>query len=143
MIPQKVALTAAAICLTAALGHAGEFTVSPTSLQFSASDRVATLTVMSSGPEIASGQVRVLRWYNEGGRNDLEPTREVTASPPSLHLGANQEVTIRLLRKSKGPVRGQECYRVLIDKFPDLNPTNPQVTFTIRQSVPLCFGTKP
>jgi fimbrial chaperone protein len=143
VIKHRVALTVATIYLSTALSHAGEFTVSPTSLQLSAKDRVATLTVMSSGPEIASGQVRVLRWYNEGGRNDLEPTREMTASPPSLHLGANQEVTIRLLRKSKGPVRGQECYRVLIDKFPDLNSNSPQVTFTIRQSVPLCFGINP
>jgi fimbrial chaperone protein len=143
VIQRRVALSVATIWLSAALAHAGEFTVSPTALQLSANDRVATLTVMSSGPEIASGQVRVLRWYNAGGRNDLEPTREVTASPPSLHLGANQEVTIRLLRKSKGPVQGYECYRVLIDKFPDTTANSPQVTFTIRQSVPLCFGTKP
>lgn len=136
-------LAGSALAFGAGCGNAADFSVSPTSLAVGATERIAALTVMSGGPGKARGQVRVMRWYNQGGRSDLEPTRDVTASPPSLQLGANQEVTIRLLRKSSKPVRGQECYRVLIDILPNLEGSNPQVSFTVRHSVPLCFGAKP
>ena len=128
---------------SAAAVAADEFSVSPTKLRVPATERVATLTVMSSGSGVSEGQVRVMRWHNENGRNDLEPTRDVTASPPSMRMKPNQEITIRLVRKSKKPVRGEECYRVLIDKLPKPVGDEPQVAFTVRQSVPLCFGAKP
>lgn len=128
---------------SAAAVAADEFSVSPTQLRVPATERVATLTVMSSGSGVAVGQVRVMRWHNENGRNDLEPTRDVTASPPSLQMNANQEITIRLVRKSKKPLRSEECYRVLIDKLPNFSGDEPQVAFTVRHSVPLCFEAKP
>jgi fimbrial chaperone protein len=140
---RTLCLAGCALALIANLGAAADLSVSPTSLALGASERIAALTVMSGGPERARGQVRVMRWHNQGGRNDLEPTREVTASPPSLNLAAQQEITIRLLRKSNRPVRGQECYRVLIDILPDLTRDRPLVSFTVRHSVPLCFGKKP
>lgn len=127
----------------ATVATADEFSVSPTQLRVPATERVATLTVMSSGSGVSDGQVRVMRWHNENGRNELEPTRDVTASPPSMRMKGNQEITIRLVRKSKKPVRGEECYRVLIDKLPKAAGSEPQVAFTVRQSVPLCFGAKP
>lgn len=132
-----------ALVLGAGYSNAADFSVSPTSLMLGATERAAALTLMSGGPEKARGQVRVMRWYNQGGRNDLEPTRDVTASPPSLQLGPNQEVTVRLLRKANKPVRGQECYRVLIDILPNPAGNDPKVSFTVRHSVPLCFGAKP
>lgn len=92
---------------------------------------------------MSDGQVRVMRWHNENGRNDLELTRDVTASPPSMRMKGSQEITIRLVRKSKKPVRGEECYRVLIDKLPKPAGDEPQIAFTVRQSVPLCFGGTP
>jgi fimbrial chaperone protein len=85
----------------------------------------------------------VLRWRNENGRNDLERTREVTASPPSMRMETGQEMTIRLVRRSKAPVVGQECYRVLVDKLPNVKAVGQKVAFTVRHSVPLCFGTLP
>lgn len=136
-------LALAALLLGAGPGIADEFSVSPTKLRVAATERTATLTVMSGGPGASEGQVRVMRWYNDNGRNELAPTRDVTASPPSMHMKANQEITIRLVRKSKTAVQGQECYRVLIDKLPNLAAKGQQVAFTVRQSVPLCFGTAP
>lgn len=129
------------VALTAGTAtQADEFSVSPTRIRVGASERVATLTVTSSGSGTSNGQVRVVRWHNANGRNDLEPTREVTASPPSMRMLPGQEITIRLVRRSKRPVRGEECYRVLIDKLPDVGGDQPQIAFTVRQSVPLCFG---
>ena len=82
-----------------------------------------------------------MRWLRDGGQNKLIATRDVVASPPALRMKANQEITIRLIRTTTRPVRGQECYRVLVDQLPGPRQKNHAVKFTIRQSVPLCFGT--
>ena len=115
--------------------------VSPTSLQVAADVRSATVTVKVSGPGESLGQVRVMRWLRDGGEGKLVATRDVVASPPALRMKPNQEITIRLVRTAKTPVRGQECYRILIDQLPNLSPNRLSLSFAIRLSVPLCFGT--
>lgn len=118
---------------------AGEFTVSPTSMKVQAPMQTAELTVATGNRSNAVGQVRVMRWTKSGGRDVLSSTRQVVASPPVLRMAANRETTIRLVRTSKAPVRGQECYRVLVDQLPQSGGNGAQVAFTIRHSVPLCF----
>lgn len=124
----------------AGVAFAEGFSVSPTSLKVPAGVQMTTLTVKESGPGEALGQVRVMRWLRGNGQNKLVATRDVVASPPALHMKPNQEITIRLIRTTTRPVRGQECYRVLVDQLPGASQKNQVVKFTIRQSVPLCFG---
>jgi len=125
----------------AGAAFAESFSVSPTSLRVPAEVQATTLTVKSTGPGAAMGQVRVMRWLRDGGRNTLVPTRDVVASPPALRMQPNQEVTVRLVRRAGGAVTGQECYRVLVDQLPGASQDAQVVKFTFRHSVPLCFGT--
>ncbi len=136
----RAAVVLVAIALTGP-AMANDFTVSPTSMNVPAGNQVATLTVKAGGPGMTFGQVRVVRWLRDGGRNDLVATRDVVASPPALRMKPDQELTIRLVRTSKKAVRGQECYRVLVDQLPGKTQNNQVVKFTVRHSVPLCFGT--
>ena len=138
-------LRVGAIVLAVTLGltgvaHANDFTVSPTSITVAPGSQVATLTVKSGGPGTSMGQVRVMRWVRDGGDGVLEPTRDVVASPPSLQMAPDQELTIRLVRTITTQVVGEECYRVLVDQLPGASQQGQTVTFTIRHSVPLCFG---
>lgn len=130
----------AAICGLAGAAQAEDFTVSPTSITVAPGDQVATLTVKSGGPGLSVGQVRVMRWMRDGGAGTLEPTRNVVASPPSLQMAPDQELTIRLVRTVTTAVVGEECYRILVDQLPGRAQQGQTVTFTIRHSVPLCFG---
>ena len=52
-----------------------------------------------------------------------------------MHRKANQEITIRLVRKSKTALQGQECCPVLIDKLPNKTASGEQVAITIPHSV--------
>ncbi|MDR7126718.1 fimbria/pilus periplasmic chaperone [Pseudotabrizicola sp. 4114] len=119
---------------------ANEFTVSPTSIKVAAGTKTATLTVKAGGPGATLGQVRVMRWHRDGGKNRLTATRDVVASPPAMRMAPNQELTIRLVRTAKSAVRGEECYRVLVDQLPGSSQQDQVVKFTVRHSVPLCFG---
>jgi fimbrial chaperone protein len=119
---------------------AGDFTVSPTSIMVAPGQQVATLTVTAGGPGASLGQVRVMRWFRDGGDGRLEPTRDVLASPPALRMAPNQELTIRLVRTAKTKVQSEECYRVLVDQLPGASQLGQLVKFTFRHSVPVCFG---
>lgn len=119
---------------------ADDFTVSPTSIRVAAGNQVATLTVKAGGPGVTFGQVRVMRWMRDGGEGNLLATRDVVASPPALQMAPDQELTIRLVRTIETPIRGEECYRVLVDQLPGDSQADQTVKFTIRHSVPLCFG---
>ena len=115
------------------------FTISPTSINVAPGNQVATLTVKSD-EHGTSGQVRVMRWLRDGGAGTLQPTRDVVASPPAMQMAPGQELTIRLVRTTTTPVVGEECYRVLVDQLPGASQEGQAVMFTIRHSVPLCFG---
>lgn len=121
-------------------GLANSLTVSPTSIKAPASAQTATVTVRSGNQGIAHGQVRVYRSTKVGRGEQLSATRDVVVSPPAFRLSGNQETTFRLMRQSNAPVKGQECYRVLIDQLPDPSQKGVAVNFTIRHSIPLCFG---
>jgi fimbrial chaperone protein len=133
------------VALLATLGLTGlalanGLSVSPTTLRVEPGIMVATLVVKSGGPGASLGQVRVMRWHRDEGAGRLEPTRDVVASPPALQMAPNQEMTIRLVRVAAGPVHGEECYRVLVDQLPSAREGGQMVGFTLRHSVPLCFG---
>lgn len=121
-------------------GHANDFTVSPTSIRVAPGQQVATLTVKAGGPGATRGQVRVMRWFRDGGDGRLAATRDVVASPPALRMAPNQELTIRLVRTVKTKVGKEECYRVLLDQLPGESQKGQLVKFTVRHSVPVCFG---
>jgi fimbrial chaperone protein len=135
-------MTAALVAMVSfsSTAFADDFTVSPTSIRVAPGNQVATLTVKAGGPGVTFGQVRVMRWMRDGGDDNLLATRDVVASPPALQMAPDQELTIRLVRSIETPIRGEECYRVLVDQLPGDSQAGQTVKFTIRHSVPLCFG---
>jgi len=137
-----IAMTAALVAMVSfsSTAFADDFTVSPTSIRVAPGNQVATLTVKAGGPGVTFGQVRVMRWMRDGGDDNLLATRDVVASPPALQMAPDQELTIRLVRSIETPIRGEECYRVLVDQLPGDSQAGQTVKFTIRHSVPLCFG---
>ena len=137
-----VPMAAAAIltqCIFSGFAAAGSLTATPTSLAVTAPAATATLTVSGKGEGKTSGQVRVVRWIQEEGREKLVPTRDVVASPPALRLDPDKNLTVRLVRTSKTPVQGEECYRVLLDQLPGADQDALAVKFALRHSIPLCF----
>lgn len=133
-----IGLTCTLLLASGALANG--FTVSPTSIRVALGNQVATLTVKAGGPGVTFGQVRVMRWMRDGGDDNLLATRDVVASPPALQMAPGQELTIRLVRTIETLIRGEECYRVLVDQLPGTSQDGQKVKFTIRHSVPLCFG---
>lgn len=129
----------AGLLLLSQQADAGSLSASPTTLSVTAPGGTATLSVSGKGDGSTAGQVRVMRWLQTDGAEQLVPTRDVVASPPALRLEPGRQLTVRLVRTAKNPVIGEECYRVLVDQLPGAEQDQIAVKFTIRHSIPLCF----
>lgn len=141
MIRKNVRLIAMALScgiVTLPAGADG-LSVSPTSISVSADVNMATLTVKADGKKRVLGQVRVVSWNRAGGNNDIAPTRNVVASPPSLNIAPNQEITVRIVRKAESAVRSKTA--TVFSSTNCLSLASPIVLSALRYAspIPLCF----
>lgn len=82
----------------------------------------------------------MLRWRQANGRDILETTGDVVASPPMLRLQPGRPQTVRIVRISTQPLVGEESYRVLVDELPTRGKSSGDtVRLVIRYSLPVFF----
>ncbi len=118
--------------------------VSPVSLDVAAPATSTAVTVSNSSDKPIDVQVRVFRWTQVDEREQLTATDDLLASPPFATLAPGGQQLIRLARVRSEPLRGEECYRLLVDELPDAQGSDGQaVRFVMRHSVPVFFGAKP
>jgi fimbrial chaperone protein len=140
MISMRFMAASLLVCLTAGGAGAAALRVSPITLDLKASSPTGTVRVWEDGLRPVKVQVRVFRWTNVNGKDRLDPTTDVVASPPITTLKPGTENSIRVVRVSKKPIVGTESYRLLIDQLPDAGRKKAgQVSVMIRHSIPVRF----
>ncbi|HVW54927.1 MAG TPA: molecular chaperone [Rhizobiaceae bacterium] len=119
---------------------AASLRVAPTTVELIAPDSAATFTLRNEAPRPLNVQIRVFRWIQTNGSEQLEPTSGVVASPPATKLKPNEDYTIRVIRVDKSPVKTEESYRVVVDELPD--PSRKRagtVNLVVRYMIPVFF----
>lgn len=140
MISMRIMAASLSVCLTAGGAEAAALRVSPITLDLKAPAAASTVRLWDDGLRPVNVQVRVFRWTKVNGKDRLDPTTDVVASPPITKLTPGTENLIRVVRVSKRPVEGMEAYRLLIDELPDAGKRLPgQVSVMIRHSIPVRF----
>src|SRR3954462_5266310 len=120
---------------------AGSVQVEPVLVDITAPGAASTVTLRNEGTTPIDAQIRVFRWSIVNGKEQLDPTDDVVASPPSVTLTPKGQYITRIVRTSKQPVVGEESYRLLIDQLPDLSQQrNGAVNLMVRYSIPVFFG---
>ena len=120
---------------------AGSLQVEPVLVDITAPGAASTVTVRNEGTEPINAQIRVFKWSIVNGKEQLNPTDDVVASPPSVTLTPKGQYVVRIVRTSKQPVVGEESYRLLVDQLPDLSQQrNGAVNLMVRYSIPVFFG---
>lgn len=115
--------------------------VAPVGFELTGGTSASTLHVRNEDQRPVSVQVRVFRWNEAGGANDLQPTRDVVASPPLTTLSPGTETVIRIVRVKKEPAGRRETYRLIVDELPDSRPLRSgQVQVVVRHSIPVVFS---
>jgi fimbrial chaperone protein len=122
---------------------AGQLRVEPVLLELNAPAAAASLTLRGGDDGEVVVQTRVLRWSQVGGKETLEPTSDVVASPPSVKLAPGADYVVRVVRVTKRPVQAEESYRVLVDQLPDLRTQRTRsVNLLLRQSIPVFYRSR-
>jgi fimbrial chaperone protein len=134
------ALTAGFILCGTRFLQATELRVEPVLLEMNAPSVAGSLTIQNEDKVEVSVQTRILRWSQADGKETLEPTSDVVASPPTIKLAPQAENIVRVVRVSKQPVIGEESYRVIVDQLPNLRARqNNTINILVRQSIPVFF----
>lgn len=125
-------------CLLPCTGMAAtSLQVAPTSLQLEPQHRAAELWLTNSGTAPVTLQVRMYRWIQQDGQEQLLPTDELSASPPMQELAAGQQQLVRVMRMLTAPPAEQRYYRMIVDQVPDLATRATGMQFVLRYSIPV------
>jgi len=128
-------------CTASAPASTGSLQVEPVLVDITAPGAASTVTLRNEGTTPIDAQIRVFRWSGVNGKEQLDPTDDVVASPPSVTLTPKGQYVTRIVRTSKQPVVGEESYRLLVDQLPDLSQQrNGAVNLMVRYSIPGFFG---
>jgi fimbrial chaperone protein len=124
-----------------AVALASSLQVAPVNIEVPAPGAASTITLKNSGKGSVNAQVRVFKWTQVDGKDQLVPTKEVVASPPAVKLGPGKSSVVRIVRRSKTPASTEESYRLVVDEVPKA-PSVAQagVGFAMRYSVPVFFS---
>jgi fimbrial chaperone protein len=134
-----IGLLSATAIVTAA--QAASLQVSPINVEVPAPGAASTITLTNSGSEEINSQIRVFKWIQVNGQDQLVPTKDVVASPPALKIAPSKSSVIRIVRIAKIPVGAEETYRLKVDEIPK-PPRAGQaaVAFAVSYSVPVFFS---
>lgn len=140
---EQISAAAAALSFVLALNGAAmaaSLSVSPVIIDVAAPQQTATLTLRNTGARPLTGQVRVFAWRQENGKDVLDATDAVVASPPLAEVRPDVDYTIRIVRNSTAPIAGEEAYRLVIDEVPDAAARDAgQIVVALRYSLPVFF----
>lgn len=137
MNPKRLYMLAAAIVALGITAHAqaGGLRVAPISLKMTQSQPSTTVRIWNESSSAIGVQVRIFSWRIVDGKDVLEPTRNVIASPPLATLPPGGQNVIRIVRVAGTPVRATETYRLLIDQLPNTRQRAGTVNVLVRQAL--------
>ena len=128
---------ASAFILWFAVGVASavSLTVVPVTIQMEPGQMVTALTIINDGDRDTAFQIRAFAWTQPNGRDELEPTDALLASPPLGTIAAGGRQIVRVVLRQ--PPQGREAsYRILLDEIPP--PSAPgTVRVALRLSIPI------
>ncbi|AWH28617.1 MULTISPECIES: molecular chaperone [Stenotrophomonas] len=126
-----------ALALLAPARAATSLQVAPTTLQLDARQRAGELWLTNSGTAPVKLQVRVFRWVQQDGQEQLLPTEDLLATPPMQELAAGQQQLVRVMRPDNLAPDAPQYFRLIVDEVPDLARRASGMQFVLRYSIPV------
>ncbi len=111
--------------------------VSPTSLSLASAQQADGLWLRNSGDATLHAQVRVYHWTQEDGKDRLDPSRGLVASPPILALDPQQSQLVRVIRTGGAPRDAEDAYRLVVNELPVKDDKEGGLKFVLRYSIPV------
>lgn len=131
----KVLLVALA---AANLAQASSFNISPIRAELGGARHTEVMTLTNADDSPVVVEVRVVKWSQDNGADQLDDTRELLVTPPVLQIPGKGEQIIRVaLRREPDPAR-ETTYRVIFQEVPQAAPADfAGLRVALRLSVPV------
>ena len=129
-------------CLLAAASDASAsgLQIAPTSLEMAVAGPAQALWLTNTGDHELRAQVRAYLWSQAAGKDSLEPTQALVASPPMLTVPAGGRQLVRVIKTGQGAASGEQTFRLLVDQLPLEASKSTGVMYVLRYSVPVFIG---
>jgi fimbrial chaperone protein len=122
-------------------GWASSLQISPIGLNLPANAAASKINLRNTGPDGLSAQIRVFKWMQVKGKDQLVETQDLVASPPIVKLDPGKNNVIRIVRTAKTPVAAEEAYRLVVDELPSsASKRRNRIGFVLRYSLPVFFA---
>lgn len=92
--------------------------VTPIPLEAEAPATTSIIELTNRAPSPAALQIRIYRWTQNQGEDELNPTKDVVLSPPITTIAAGATQVVRVVRVTAAPLQEEEAYRVMVDELP-------------------------
>lgn len=146
-----MAITLLACVALPGTAHAEGLQVAPVSVEIS--ERSGVLWLSNGSDQPLRAQVRVFRWHQDNGEDELVETQDLVASPPFAEVRPGAQQVIRLVRFGEAANAASPCeesYRIIVDELPSAEARDqPGLDYVLRYSVPVyltsaaCNGERP
>jgi fimbrial chaperone protein len=129
-------------CLLAAAfdASASGLQIAPTSLEMAAAGPAQALWLTNTGDHELRAQVRAYKWSQTAGKDALEPTQALVASPPMLTVAPGGRQLVRVIWTGQETATGERTWRLLVDELPLEAAKGTGVQYVLRYSVPVFVG---
>lgn len=119
--------------------YAASLQVSPISLTFTTGEKAKEICLTNTSDEPIRAQTRVLNWTQVEGKEQLNPSRDLVASPSITEIKAGDRQLIRVLRMNMQNAGTEQTYRLLVDELPKTNQVNQQtgLQLLLQYSIPV------
>jgi len=134
-------LAATAMLALPAMASASSLQIMPINIEVPAPGAASTVTLSNTGGDQINAQIRIFKWVQQNGQDELVPTKDVVASPPAVKLAPGKKGVIRVVRLGKTPAATEETYRLIVDELPKpVKAGQAGVGFSVRYSIPVFFS---
>lgn len=104
-----------ALLLAGCAGASQALELRPTTLQLQPGQTQAELWLVNDQPQPWQGRILVHQWDQSSGRDRLQPTTAIVASPAMPHLPAGARQRVRLVLPVALDAPGEQAFRVLVE----------------------------
>ena len=136
----RLAACSLALSLLCGTAAASGLQVSPVMLSLQARQNAEGLWLSNTGDQVLHAQVRVYHWTQEGGEEQLTPSRGLLVSPPMLEIAAGGRQLVRVIRVGappSGATAVEDAYRISVDELPVDTQGGKGLNFVLHYSLPV------
>lgn len=143
MAPRALGVGALAVLLTLLSpleGRAqGRLQVGTTRLEIRPGGTAASLILRNTGTAPVAAQVRVYRWSQPDGVDQLDATGDMVVSPAIVEVPAGSDQLVRVIRVGPPAANRDDTFRVVVDEIPaaEDDPAATGVQMRMRYLLPL------